>query len=98
MRFVLGDDQPEQAVAKIATAYIRRMAWRAEAKWHPDWICSQQVTGMKYLEDLSSAGVGAIISIAHHGNDGKFPSMRAPAIDFHSMAVPLSSALQHQRG
>jgi lauroyl/myristoyl acyltransferase len=68
MRWVVGEDPPQDAVDRLAVGYLRRMIWRGEARWHPQLVSRQPVTGVEHLRALSEAHGGFIIGFAHHGD------------------------------
>jgi len=88
MRFVLGHAVSDAVITDKARAYVRRMTWRAESRWHPELIDRQPVTGMTHLEALADSGEGGLVSIAHHGDDAKFPSMRTSKVQFDTLSTP----------
>jgi lauroyl/myristoyl acyltransferase len=68
MRWVVGDDQPAETIDRLAAAYVKRMIWRGEARWHPELVTRQPVMGLEHLRALQDAGSAYIISFAHHGD------------------------------
>jgi lauroyl/myristoyl acyltransferase len=88
MRFVVGDDQPDAAIRRLAAAYLRRMIWRGESRWHPALVNRQQVVGVEHLRGLRDSGVGFLITFGHHGDyEGLGPSLARVGIPNHVMAT-----------
>jgi lauroyl/myristoyl acyltransferase len=79
MRFVVGDDQPDAAIRRLAAAYLRRMIWRGESRFHPPLVARQQVVGVEHLRALQDAGTGFLVTFAHHGDYEGLPSSLARA-------------------
>jgi lauroyl/myristoyl acyltransferase len=76
IRFVVGDGASETEVKKLANAYIKRMAWRAESRWHPRLTNRQEISGLENLQAALIEGRGCIISFFHHGDwEGMFGSI-----------------------
>ncbi len=76
MKIIMGDDISERELDRMATAYLRRMAWRKEARWHPSLFNRQKVVGFEHVLRALEAGKGCILSFAHHGDwEGMFPSV-----------------------
>jgi len=88
MRFVVGEDQPDAVIKPLAAAYLRRMVWRGESRWHPELLNRQQVVGVEHLRSLCEAGTGFIVAFAHHGDyEGLGPSLARVGIPNHVMAT-----------
>jgi len=88
MRFVVGEDQPDAVIKRLAMAYIRRMIWRGESRWHPELVNNQQVAGVEHLRALRDTGTGFIVTFGHHGDyEGLGPSLARLGIPSHVMAT-----------
>jgi lauroyl/myristoyl acyltransferase len=88
MRFVVGDDQPDEVIDRLAAAYLQRMIWRGEARWHPRLVTRQPITGLERLTALQDAGRPFIVSFTHHGDyEGISPSLAWAGIRTHAIAT-----------
>ncbi len=88
MRFVVGDDQPDEVVDRLAAAYIKRMVWRGEARWHPELLTRQPIVGMEHLRAVQRGDTGFIVSFTHHGDyEGVSPSLAWAGIATHALAT-----------
>ena len=73
---VVGNERRQSEVDDLAAAYVRRMVWRSEARWHPQCINAQRVDGLGHLRQCLAAGRGCILSFVHHGDwEGAMPSL-----------------------
>ena len=89
MRFVVGDDAPAEEVHHLAGAYIKRMAWRGENRWHPRLTNRQEVVGLEHLQAALAEGRGCIVSFVHHGDwAGMFPSIARLGIPLRVVSNP----------
>lgn len=76
MRFVVGDDQPDEVIDRLAAAYVKRMIWRGESRWHPELVTRQPIDGLEHLQAVHRSGRGCIVSLVHHGDyEGLGPSL-----------------------
>jgi lauroyl/myristoyl acyltransferase len=88
MRFVVGDDQPDEMIDRLASAYVKRMVWRGESRWHPKLVTRQQIVGLEHLRTLQRAGTGFIVNFVHHGDyEGLSPSLAWAGIPTHALAT-----------
>jgi lauroyl/myristoyl acyltransferase len=73
---VVGHERRQSEVDDLAAAYVRRMVWRSEARWHPQSINTQRVDGLGHLRQCLAGGRGCILSFVHHGDwEGAIPSI-----------------------
>src|SRR3954452_4355112 len=61
MQWVVGEDQPEEVIDRLAVGYLQRMIWRGEVRWHPRRVWRQPVTGVERIRPLCEAKTGFII-------------------------------------
>jgi lauroyl/myristoyl acyltransferase len=88
MRFVVGDDQPDEEIDRLAAAYLERMIWRGEARWHPELVTRQQIVGLEKVRALQDAECGFIVNFVHHGDyEGMSPSLAWAGIRTHALAT-----------
>jgi lauroyl/myristoyl acyltransferase len=88
MRWVVGDDQPEDAIGRLAVGYLRFMIWRGEVRWHPQRVRRQPVAGAKHLRALAGTNRGFVIGFAHHGHyEGLSASLARVGIPNHLVAT-----------
>jgi lauroyl/myristoyl acyltransferase len=88
MRFVVGEDEPDEIVDQHAAAYIRRSIWRGESRWHPELVTRQRIEGVERLRALLDTGTGFIVNFVHLGDyEGITPSMAAAGIPNHNVAT-----------
>ncbi|MCW2762626.1 MAG: hypothetical protein JWR85_2827 [Marmoricola sp.] len=67
MRFLLEHTRPEADLDAVARAYVKRMIWRGELRWHPKLITWMRVEGIEHLLAARDLGRGVVISYLHHG-------------------------------
>jgi lauroyl/myristoyl acyltransferase len=88
MRFVVGDDQPDEVIDRLAAAYLKRSIWRGETRWHPELVTRQPVVGLEHLRPLHEAKTGFIINFVHHADyEGISPSLAWAGIPSHAVAT-----------
>jgi lauroyl/myristoyl acyltransferase len=88
MRFVVGADQPQDTVDALAAAYLKRMIWRGESRWHPELVTRQKIVGVDRLCALRDSDRGFIISFVHHGDyEGLSPSLAWAGIPTHAIVT-----------
>jgi lauroyl/myristoyl acyltransferase len=81
MRFVVGEDQPDEAIERLAAAYVKRSIWRGESRAHPRLVNRQRIVGGERLRELHEAGTGFIINFVHLGDyEGISPSIAREGI------------------
>ena len=67
MGFLLEAARPAADVDAAAKKYVRRMIWRAEARWHLPLLTEQCVEGIEHLLAARDLGRGVIVNYMHHG-------------------------------
>ncbi|MCW2762625.1 MAG: hypothetical protein JWR85_2826 [Marmoricola sp.] len=67
MRFLLEHTQPDADLDAVARAYVKRMIWRGEMRWHPESVTLQRVVGFEHLVAARDLGRGVILNFMHHG-------------------------------
>jgi lauroyl/myristoyl acyltransferase len=76
MRFLLEVARPEADIEAAARAYVKRMIWRGELRWHPDLLTRQRVVGFEHLVAARGLGRGVVLNFMHHGAyEGLPPSL-----------------------
>jgi lauroyl/myristoyl acyltransferase len=86
MRFLLEEARPDADIDAAAKAYVRRMVWRGEARWHPELLTRQRIVGFENLVSARDLGRGVIINYMHHaGYEGLSPSLSRLGIRSHMM-------------
>lgn len=76
MRWVTGEDAPDEEIERLATRYVERMIWRGEARWHPRLVTRQEIDGLEHLIALRESGTGYVVNFVHHGDyEGISPSL-----------------------
>jgi lauroyl/myristoyl acyltransferase len=86
MSFLLEVARPEADLDAAARAYVRRMIWRAEARWHPELLTRQRIVGFEHLAAAHDLGRGVIINYMHHGAyEGLSPSLSRLGIRSHML-------------
>jgi lauroyl/myristoyl acyltransferase len=86
MRFLLEPARPGTDIDAAARAYVRRMIWRAEARWHPELLTQQRIVGFEHLLAARELGRGVILNYMHHaGYEGLSPSLSRLGVRSHMM-------------
>jgi len=86
MRFLLEAARPDADIEQAARAYVRRMIWRGEARWHPELLTRQRVEGFEHLVAARDLGRGVILNYMHHGGyEGLSPSLSRLGIRSHML-------------
>ncbi len=93
LRFVLGEDKPDEEIERLVPAYIKRSIWRGESRWHPTLVNRQQVVGAEQLRTLLAGGTGFIINFVHLGDyEGISPSLAWAGIPNHNVTTSAAFA------
>ena len=88
MRFVVGDDQPDEVIDGLAAGYLKRELWLGEARWRPSLLTGQSVDGVHHLHELVAQGTGFVINTMHHGNwEGVFGALAEFGLTSHVVAT-----------
>lgn len=68
MAHLLAVARPDADLEAAARAYVRRMVWRGELRWHPEIITDRPLEGIEHLQQAQAAGRGVMVVYTHHGN------------------------------
>lgn len=88
MRFLLEVARPDADIEAAARAYVKRMIWRAEIRWHPELLTRQRVEGMEHLKAAYALGRGVVLNYMHHGYyEGLSPSLARRGVPSHMLGL-----------
>jgi lauroyl/myristoyl acyltransferase len=84
MRFLLEVARPAADIETAARAYVKRMIWRGELRWHPALLTRQRVLGVDQLVAARRLGRGVVLNFMHHGAyEGLPPSLARMGVPSH---------------
>jgi lauroyl/myristoyl acyltransferase len=85
MRFLLEVARPAADIETAARAYVKRMIWRGELRWHPELLTEQRVEGFEHLVAARDLGRGVLVNYMHHGRyEGLSPSLARLGVPSHT--------------
>ena len=68
MAHLLSAKRPDADLEAAARAYVRRMIWRGELRWHPEILTRRPLDGIEHLLRAQEDGRGVMVVYTHHGN------------------------------
>lgn len=89
MSHLLAVKRPDADVEAAARAYVRRMIWRGELRWHPELHTDRRLEGLQHLQKAHASGRGVMVVYTHHGSfDGATGALTRHGIRAQMTAFP----------